>query len=307
VSFRFDDSYGTNINKAVPWLREYGLKGTFQINPGNDEYQRHRAAWEACAAQGDQEFGNHTLHHHGALSDEEVELEIGETCRVIWGLFPNKSKLVSLITGGGSVWRFSQPFRYYADKYSVFAPHPQFALSVGDKDAENYRGLLDRAIAAGGWLATSYHSIALPWMSDETFRSVLESTKARAAEIWPAGLADAHKYEQERNTSGLALRSGPGEALTLAVTCGTDRELYDQPLTIELALPDGWTADKVQVRDAQGKAIATRAALGQPQAGVVYVRGGDGANIQTRVDTEPGRPVVRFDVPPTNGEYTISR
>jgi hypothetical protein len=307
VSFRFDDSYPSNINKAVPWLREYGLKGTFMINPGNSDYQNHRAAWEACAAQGDQEFGNHSMHHHGALDDAEVEREVGEACEVIWNLFPRKSKLMAFIAGGGTVWSYSRPFRYYVDKYHLFAPHPEASMGVTNSDADNYRGRLAQAIERGAWFASSYHAISLPWMSDETFRAVLESTRERQADIWPAGLAEAHKYREERNSSALTMRSGPEGALTLAVTCGTNRELFDQPLTIELALPDGWSAQTLRVRDAAGAEIATRTGTGAPRSVTVFTSGGGGGTIGTRRETEAGPPVVRFDVPPANAEYTISK
>jgi hypothetical protein len=98
-----------------------------------------------------------------------------------------------------------------------------------------------------------------------------------------AGVADVQKYQDERAATALALRQGPGGSLTLAVTCGVDRELYDQPLTIELALPDGWPAEALRVKDRREAAVTTRVA------------------------TANGRPVVRFDVPPTNAEYLITR
>ncbi|MBI3948338.1 MAG: polysaccharide deacetylase family protein [Armatimonadetes bacterium] len=283
VSFRFDDSYATHILKAIPMLREYGYKGTFFINPASSGYRDHRAEWEAVAARGDQEFANHTMRHNGALNDEEADREVGDVSRYIWSLFPGKSKLLSFDTGGGTVWTFSQPFRALADRYHLFWPHPRTSIGMTDKDAENYRARLAGAIERKVWFSANFHSIALPWMSDETFRRVLEATKERESEIWVAGIAEAFKYEQERNASTLALHRGEGDTLVLTLACGTDRELYDQPLTIELALPEGWSAATLKVRDAQGKAVATRAA------------------------TVEGRPVVRFDVAPVEGEYAITR
>ena len=70
---RFDDSHPTHVSKAIPILREYGFRATFMINPGRSAYQKHRAAWEAGAKQGDQEFGNHTMQHRGAASAVEAD------------------------------------------------------------------------------------------------------------------------------------------------------------------------------------------------------------------------------------------
>jgi hypothetical protein len=83
--------------------------------------------------------------------------------------------------------------------------------------------------------------------------------------------------------------------------------LYDQPLTIELALPDGWSAQTLRVRDAAGAEIATRTGTGAPRSVTVFTSGGGGGTIGTRRETEAGPPVVRFDVPPANAEYTISK
>jgi peptidoglycan/xylan/chitin deacetylase (PgdA/CDA1 family) len=283
VGFRFDDSYVSHIDKAVPMLREYGFKGTFFINAATERYLDRKAEWEACAARGDQEFANHTLHHQGASSDEEVDRELGENSRYIWSLFPHKSRLLLFNRGGGTRWTQATSLDRFYDKYYLIAAQPRLAISMTDKDADKYRTVLGQAIDMGVWFTANFHQIALPWMSDETFRSVLEGAHERRSEIWVAGMIEAYKYQQERNASTLELRSARAGRLTLTLTCGTDRTLYDQPLTIELTLPDGWSAEKLRVRDAEGATIATRAA------------------------TAAGRSAVRFDVPPAHGVYAVSR
>jgi len=92
-----------------------------------------------------------------------------------------------------------------------------------------------------------------------------------------------HKYERERTCSALALRSEGTDAVRLSLTCGTGPDRYDQPLTVQLALPDEWTPATVQVWGAQDQAVATRTAI-------------NGA-----------RPVIRFSLPPNSGEYLIQR
>ena len=128
LSIRFDDSHPTHLSKAIPILREYGFRGTFMVNPGGKEpntrrrsdFEDHRAEWEACARQGDQEFANHSLHHRGAIGDEDTEAEIGDAAKAIWQLFPGKSKLMALNLGGGTRWETTRTLRYYLDKYHLF-------------------------------------------------------------------------------------------------------------------------------------------------------------------------------------------
>jgi hypothetical protein len=283
VMFRFDDSHPTHILTAIPMLREYGYRGTFFLCPGSPGFREQRAAWEACAARGDQEFANHTMHHQGAANDAEAEQEIGGASQVIWGLLPGKSKLACFSAGGGTVWTYGRTLRSILDQYELFSFQPRLGISMTDSAAENYRRILEQTIETKVSVMVLFHQIEKGAVSVETFRAVLETTKTHDAEIWVAGMADVFKYQEERNASALALRSGPGGSLTLAVTCGTDRARYDQALTIELALPDGWSAQTLKVRGPQGTAVASRAAI---------------------VD---GRQVVRFDVPPANGEFTLSR
>jgi hypothetical protein len=223
------------------------------------------------------------MHHRGATNDDEVEREIGEAARQIWNLFPTKSKLTCFSPGGGTTWTHSRRLRYFLEKYDQWSWIPPGQVSMTNETLERYRTGLARAIERKIWFSGLFHQIGNPGVSPENFRAVLEMTKARASEIWIAGWTDVFKYQEERNASALALRSGPGNALTLAVSCVTRRELYDQPLTIELALPNGWSAETLKVRDAQGAEVATRAA------------------------TSAGRLVVRFEVPPTNAEYALSR
>lgn len=63
LSLRFDDSHPTHLSRAIPILREYGLKGTFMVNPGpkesgsrqNYSFEMQHSEWEAVMKQGDME------------------------------------------------------------------------------------------------------------------------------------------------------------------------------------------------------------------------------------------------------------
>lgn len=47
LSYRFDDSHPTHIEKAIPMLNEFGFVGTFLINPGNPRYAQFQEDWES--------------------------------------------------------------------------------------------------------------------------------------------------------------------------------------------------------------------------------------------------------------------
>jgi hypothetical protein len=68
------------------------------------------------------------------------------------------------------------------------------------------------------------------------------------------------------------------------VWCGTDPELYDQPLTIEVALPGSWPPEEVMVTEPD-------------RLGVVALR----------TTQAPGRRLIRFDIAPVNGVYIVER
>jgi hypothetical protein len=279
LSIRFDDSHPTHLSKAIPMLREYGFRGTFMINPGN-----HRAAWETVAKRGDQEFSNHSLHHRGAIGDEDMESEIGEASRAIWAFFPGKSKLRALNLGGGTSWETTHTLRYYLDKYHLFDASQN---STGMDDTygnrvETFRRRLEEHIARGLWLRIHYHYIGKGLSSSEAnLRAVLDIAREHAADVWIAGMSDIYKYETERRGSKLEIENKGARRVTLKLFCRTDPELYDQPLTVEAEIPQSWAAARVVVTNQDATEIDSR-----------------------RVSTPHGV-VLRFDVRPTRAEYTI--
>jgi len=62
VSLTFDDGTKNQLEKAVPALDEFGMKGTFYIHPVGDDWTARLESWKTVAARG-HEIGNHTLTH----------------------------------------------------------------------------------------------------------------------------------------------------------------------------------------------------------------------------------------------------
>jgi len=277
LSIRFDDSHPTHLSKAVPILGEYGFRGTFMVNPGDhppgsrrrSAFQTHRSGWEAVARSGDHEFANHTLHHHGAQNDTEMEHQVGDASKAIWELFPGKSRLLALNLGGGTKWETTKTLRYYLDKFHLFDASTG-SLGMDDvygNRVSAFRQHLERNIENLGWCKVHFHYIGEGLSSSEkNFRAVLDIAKEHESKLWIAGMADIYKYQQERRAAKLAFRGESSNRATLQLTCLTEAELYDQPLTVELSVPNSWAAERVTVTDAGGEAIAVRAATGQQGA-----------------------------------------
>lgn len=107
ISLSFDDGMRSQLEVAVPMLNQYGLRGTFYINP-RDGYQETYAAWRSVVAAG-HEVANHTINHpcsknfqfisefgRRALEEmtlEDIGWEIDETNRRLQELFPEQGPI----------------------------------------------------------------------------------------------------------------------------------------------------------------------------------------------------------------------
>ncbi|MHB9032631.1 MAG: polysaccharide deacetylase family protein [Anaerolineae bacterium] len=104
ISLTFDDGSPSQLGIAVPILEECGLRGTFYLNPGGDDWRERLAPWRAVGERG-HELGNHTMAHicsralwgredyHG-LEDytlEEVAADVDEAERRLGALVPGQT------------------------------------------------------------------------------------------------------------------------------------------------------------------------------------------------------------------------
>jgi hypothetical protein len=294
LSIRFDDSHPTHLSKAIPILREYNFRGTFMINPGEfppgswrrSAFQDHLSQWEAVAKRGDQEFANHTMHHRGAQNDEEMERQVGDASRVIWDLFPSRSKLIALNLGGGTWWVTTKTLRCYLDKYHLFDASSG-SLGMDDVYGNRVAALrqhLKRHIEGAGWCRIHYHSIGDDSaVGEANFRAALDIVKGHESQLWIAGMADIHKYFTERRGATLTIESKGKSQAGLKLSCSTNAQLYNQPLTLQVILPESWPAEYVVVRNQSNTQLKMK-------------------NLST-----PDGELLQFDVPPIDGEFAITR
>ncbi len=285
LCMRFDDSHPTHLSKAIPILGEYGYRATFMINPGNSGFQEHKEAWETVAQNGEHEFANHTMHHHGADGETEIRREVGNVSEYIWSLFPHRSKLIALNRGGGTQWTTIRPFRDYLEQYHLFSVTGSLGMDdVYGGRAKALETHIARHIERRGWCRVHFHSIGEEMASSEkNFRAALDVVKNYENRLWITGLADAYKYQEERKAAGLALLSHSPDSAVLQLTCGADPELYDQQLTIRLDLP-------YEMRSAT----------------VILQKEGEPEKSEIVQTDDPQTGILWIDVPPQNARYTLT-
>lgn len=290
LSLRFDDSHVTHIEHAVPLLNERELVGTFMVNPGNPGYREQEEAWRAAVAAG-HELANHTMTHAGAPTDREAEWEIGEAARVIREVQPDL-RLLAFLRGGATRWLQRKPIEFFMAKYELYdlggEPSPS-SIGLGMSCSEEYawfspaafEDLLARGIERGGWVQPHFHCIGEDYLviSLEGFRAILDAVDARRDDVWCAGISAIHQYERERESSAVFAHAAGDDELIVHLVCATDADLYAQPLTIELELPEGG---------------------GKPR--VTHV---SGDVVESWIETADGKRALRFDAAPADAAYTV--
>lgn len=281
LSFRFDDSDPSHLDKVDPILREFGFRGTFMVNPGPDEpgsrrrsaFQARLEDWKALAERRDHELANHTARHRGAENDEEMEAEIRLAADIIREVAPHQGRLMALNLGGGTMWTTTRTLRHYLQANDHF----EISGSLGMDDVygarvEAFRKHLESHLGRGLWARVHYHAIGEgKGASEANFRAVLGIAAAHRDRIWNAGMAEIHRYQTARDGARLVpITSGPGE-LAFRLETTTDPALYDRPLELEALLPAAW--------------------------GTVRIENGGGEEIPHTLVPVDGRQLVRFELP----------
>ena len=147
-----------------------------------------------------------------------------------------------------------------------------------------FRRLLANHIERGLWYRVHYHYIGEGLSTSEAnFRAALDIAKEHQDKLWIAGMADIYKYETERRGAKLEIENKSERRIILKLSCTTKAELYDQALSVEVTLPESWAREGVLVTDSNSEKLDVRT-----------------------VPTSEGT-VLRFDVRPTDGEYTIEK
>jgi peptidoglycan/xylan/chitin deacetylase (PgdA/CDA1 family) len=284
VTMRFDDAHPSHVATAAPMLDEYGLVGTFLINPGKRGFIDNLERWKAVVRRG-HELGNHTMIHRGAKTDDEAEYEIGQCSRVLWEMQPEGSRLRAFARGGGTMWLQRKPMEYFLAKYDLFNAHGRSVSCKGDYNSQSVKRAMERLgeeRKQGGWVQTHFHAVDRGHgiISSRALRQLCEVFDAD--DLWSAGMSAVEKYRRERDGASLIAHADGNDLLVVNLACSTRPSLYDHPLTLELSFPPSIPPEKISISDAAGQRVPSN---------VVVTNNG---------------PVVRFDVPPIDAVFTAA-
>lgn len=243
----FDDSAPSHLEFAIPALKNRGIPGTFYINPGNGPYKSHQVAWEKEAASPLIELANHTFKHLGAPSVAEFDSEIADANEVIDRLYPHRPAVRLRDWARPGVpreqWKISE-----AEIQAVLAKHhmierpPFFGPPFSIKTTAEMIDWVDGAIAKGEMRHLAFHGVGGDWHSAPInyFLALLDKLDACSGELWLTDPLSYHKYETERRTAQVRVIESGDTILRLSLTSESDPALYDQPLTLAVAVPAEW-------------------------------------------------------------------
>lgn len=274
LSLTFDDGGEKHFSVTVPQLTERKLRGTFFITTswiGKPKY----GTWDqvrAAAAAG-QEIGSHTISHgYGEGPDEALK---GSRDAIDREVPAQRCVCISYPSGG----YHAKAGGYYitgrmAGKHFFYGHHPVQMMHVEDyimgaPGPQEMRDLAEQALAKRAWAVVTYH------YPGDQFGAALDALKGYADRLVIAPMGEVAKYTREARAATLELVARDATGLRLRLSDGLPDEVYNQPLTLVLPLPDGWKdfaatqGDRPVWRQMREKKIAFEAV---PDAGEIALR-----------------------------------
>lgn len=217
VSLSFDDGMASQLERAMPILQEYGLHGTFYINPRGDDWKDRLAPWRDAARQG-HEIGNHTVNHPcswafrdtrdqglEAMTLDDIEADIVEAKRRIEAAIPEQTAFSFCYpcyhthVGEGPTRQSYVPVvaRHHpaarckgdcANHALTTDLHHLFSFPVERHSAAEMIGLVEESVAQGRWAILTFHGIHQGHLSvaDVDFIPLCAHLARHGDRIWTA-------------------------------------------------------------------------------------------------------------------------
>lgn len=262
VSLRFDDNLESHLDKAIPIMNRYRIKGTFMVSPGRSSFKKRQDYWLKQVPAMGYDLGNHTMHHRGAENLDQAMYEISEAAKIIRGNTGDPDRLLVFASGGGKHWggsRWSSADEAYhripgaLHMIDLYDGHHPYINVTGDKTPDELIRHVDAAAEKGLYQAFTFHNIGVPTFRDlvrrvvrgknlsypeENFKKFIKMLSERSDRVWIGTLVDILKYQAEYSSTRLEILEDNGEdngdTLCYQLSVGTDPSLYDHPLTLTL-------------------------------------------------------------------------
>ena len=278
VTLTFDDGTLDQYEVALPLLEKYGVAATYFLITGPRDtgvwedgiHSRRLFDWDAAVdiASKGHEIGSHGVSHRDLRRllwlDElsEIERELQWSRMEIQRYIPEEYRPAgNLLSFSWPYWRSTSELEHLAGKYYIAArsgrgrlplripPNSHSINSVrvmSDDSPTKWRQNIEKARNAQGWLLFSLHGIdnghmahnEIGWqpVSDDKFSKLLGMTQD--PDLWTAPLGEVFRYSTERMAARLEIEALQPGRIMLRLEDGLDDKVFDQPLTVELTLPE---------------------------------------------------------------------
>jgi len=217
VSLTFDDGLQSQLDTALPALDEFGLKGTFYVNPQRrEEWAQRSLRWREAGLDG-HEIGNHTTRHPCScnfgfdeafclerLTVEEIAETIDEAETLLDELLPEQKSQRSFCypcyqsyAGAGEGRRSYVPAvarRFRVARGGGERPNDPRVVDLSYVYAEDVQGqsgqqmiaYIEDAVHAGRWAILCMHGVGDEHLSieAEAFGQVVAYLHADRERIW---------------------------------------------------------------------------------------------------------------------------
>jgi peptidoglycan-N-acetylglucosamine deacetylase len=234
VSLTFDDGTENQLQKAVPLMDKYVLKGTFYVHPHGTNWREKYTPWQQVAENG-HEVGNHTMRH---LCPENLSIVPGKleecTLQDIKNDIMGAQERLNLIAPKQKDWTFAYPcYATFVGKgeerksyVPVVAKHFIAGRSGGEYGFGNNPDVIDLACVSGiatdrmsgfemiglveelthlhQWVILIFHEIDGQRLTvgSYDFEMLLKYLHRKSAAIWTAPVVQiAQKIIRHRNTT----------------------------------------------------------------------------------------------------------
>jgi len=170
---------------------------------------------------------------------------------------PGTSKLQAFNRGGGKKWGVSDAdFEKILKQYNCINVKSWVSFSRYYENRSTGDDMINRAeetLQEGKWIPTAFHTIdkgnarGILGIRIEDFIQFLDYLVTVKDKMWIAGYITIYQYQQERNTTQVAVLDANESKIQLGLTWGTNATLYKEPLTLISEVPSNWEKVRVMV------------------------------------------------------------
>lgn len=271
ASITIDDNWMPNHQWWLDICSNHDIRVTWFVVAGgmDGKNKRFNGTWQdyrKLVAAG-HDVQSHTIEHFGPkdrAADEKYRQQYAGSIKLIETNIPGHRCLALAYPMGAGNHDIASEY-FIAARGTHGAPSSSFGMdymntSVGNGSEDAINSILGRPVAGPkwmgnpayrrGWIQPLYHGAhdmskgAMPAAAANKTRAQIENLVKNRDLIWIDLYVKVAKYAQERDSATLRSISSDSSTIQLALTDLMRDDIFNQPLTIKVRLPDAWTTVK---------------------------------------------------------------